>query len=45
MFHHSKRLVPVPPTYERIAAGLGRPSAELIHSKWAFNIVGDEGVY
>ena len=44
MFHHSKRLIPVPPTYERIGAGLGRRSSELINSKWAFNIVRIERV-
>ena len=39
MLHYSKRLVPVPPTYERIGAGLGRPFSELIFAKWGFNNV------
>ena len=40
MIHYSKRLVPVPPTYERIGAGLGRPFSDLIFAKWGFNNVG-----
>ena len=39
MIHYSKRLVPVPPTYERIGAGLGRPFSDLIFAKWGFNNV------
>ena len=39
MLHYSKRLVPVPPTYERIGAGLGRPFSDLIFAKWGFNNV------
>ena len=41
MLHYSKRLVPVPPTYERIGAGLGRPFSDLIFAKWGFNNVTD----
>ena len=39
MLHYSKRLIPVPPTYERIGAGLGRPFSDLIFAKWGFNNV------
>ena len=39
MIHYSKRLVPVPPTYERIGAGLDRPFSDLIFAKWGFNNV------
>ncbi len=39
MLHYSKRLIPVPPTYERVGAGLGRPFSDLIFAKWVFNNV------
>ena len=39
MLHYSKRLVPVPPTHERIGAGLGHPFSDLIFAKWGFNNV------